>query len=471
MAPLSSRLSRTGPPSRGLSSRRLLAGWIAVILALIAHREGARAHLVEGNSPLVLPTIEVQVVVEKGEIRSRIHLPLELYLRRVMEIDTSQAPDLESALEIHQELPETAIHSRITKTFLEQRHVHADGEALPAEVVELELEIPGGEGADAESATPGERGLRYSALEIVLRHALQSRPSRVGVVWRLFPELDGEADAIDTIRSSGNDFIVVQFEAEGKSSLVVLERDEPEHIWHSGSVLPPPPPGADSPSSGEIPSFTLPVAAVILTILGLGFGIRARSLSASGRALGSLLFLGLAGASLGTGLGTVHLGPRPLAAPAPPGEIRGLELFEMLHENIYRAFDFTSSVDIYRTLEQSVDGPLLEQIYADIYESLVLHEEGGAVCAIRELERLESRWLGPVTGEEEAPESAFRVQSRWRIHGLVRHWGHTHEKSQEFEAIYTLAWCGDGWKITGTRILEQRPADPSGGRVDGKSFR
>ena len=39
-------------------------------------------------------------------------------------------------------------------------------------------------------------------------------------------------------------------------------------------------------------------------------------------------------------------------------------------------------------LAVSVDAALLDELYADIYESLVMRDQGGAVCRVREVEKL-----------------------------------------------------------------------------------
>ena len=52
--------------------------------------------------------------------------------------------------------------------------------------------------------------------------------------------------------------------------------------------------------------------------------------------------------------------------------------------NIYGAFDAASEDEIYDLLATSVDTALLDELYGEIYESLILRSEGGAVCRIEE---------------------------------------------------------------------------------------
>ena len=64
-------------------------------------------------------------------------------------------------------------------------------------------------------------------------------------------------------------------------------------------------------------------------------------------------------------------------------ERKALGIFATLHSNIYRAFDFNNESDIYDVLSKSVDGPLLDKVYTEIYQSLIAREQGGAVARIK----------------------------------------------------------------------------------------
>ena len=57
----------------------------------------------------------------------------------------------------------------------------------------------------------------------------------------------------------------------------------------------------------------------------------------------------------------------------PPADARAV--FEALHRNLYRAFEADTEDEIYDVLKQSVDASLLQEVYLDIYESLILREQ------------------------------------------------------------------------------------------------
>jgi hypothetical protein len=137
-----------------------------------------------------------------------------------------------------------------------------------------------------------------------------------------------------------------------------------------------------------------------------------------------------------------------------PDEDRARAIFETLHKNIYRAFDYKTESDIYDTLAISVDGRLLEKIYNDLYLSLMQKALGNAASHIQAVRILDSRLVKEPT-EEDAGKTQFRIWCCWRVHGSVRHWGHTHARTNEYEAVYTVGARDGAWKIVATKVLRQ----------------
>ncbi len=130
-----------------------------------------------------------------------------------------------------------------------------------------------------------------------------------------------------------------------------------------------------------------------------------------------------------------------------------------MHRNVYRAFDYETEDSIYDALAQSVSGAFLDEIYNDVYQGLILSEEGGAICKIERVEILESRMQESTSAR--SADLQFRMSCSWRVLGLVEHWGDAHRRINEYSAIYTLTPLGDQWKISGVDITDQQ-------RVTGK---
>ena len=147
-----------------------------------------------------------------------------------------------------------------------------------------------------------------------------------------------------------------------------------------------------------------------------------------------------------------------------PSSSEAEQIFLPLHANIYRAFDYTAESDIYDALAQSVDGPLLDTLYNQVYRGLIMQEEGGAVSrvmAVRPVElAVESIGILPDDGRP-----GFDVLARWQVDGKVTHWGHSHERTNEYQARYTVLQTDQGWRIGGSQVQEQLrvSATPEGG--------
>jgi hypothetical protein len=151
---------------------------------------------------------------------------------------------------------------------------------------------------------------------------------------------------------------------------------------------------------------------------------------------------------------------------ATPSSDEALAIFKSLHRNIYRAFDYTDEGAVYDALAQSVDGPMLETIYNDVYQSLIMREENGAVSKVVRVEIDEAKLTSKFDSAESTPPDeelgSFVVRASWQVDGLVTHFGHAHKRTNAFEAVYTVAPRAAGWRIVEVDILEQRRIDDGG---------
>lgn len=136
--------------------------------------------------------------------------------------------------------------------------------------------------------------------------------------------------------------------------------------------------------------------------------------------------------------------------------------------NIYHAFDFRSESEIYDTLARSVTGPLLERVYLEIQQALQLESSGGPRVKVYEIALREAEAL-PLSGGASEPgeEGVFRVRSNWATVGQVSHWGHTHERTNRYEAVLEFAPVQGRWKLRGLDLEnEERVQRVSRNRVE-----
>ena len=155
-------------------------------------------------------------------------------------------------------------------------------------------------------------------------------------------------------------------------------------------------------------------------------------------ALSALVSLLLVGASFVLG--------RPLA---PPDEATAIVVKDLLR-NVYQAFDYREESDIYDTLERSVSGDLLTDIYLETQRSLELANQGGARAKVKSVELQDIEIL---PADEPA---AFRANATWNVNGSVGHWGHVHTRSNQYQAELLIQAIDGRWKLIDMNVLQEQ---------------
>lgn len=303
---------------------------------------------------------------------------------------------------------------------------------------------------------------------VILTHPTKGRPKQVSMVWDVYPRDPNEPwYAVDATLE-----VVAELDAYDENRLVYFEREEPEIIWHAPGkpvkqrVMPVV--VAAGPTRIPIPLVSLGIVGIWgIGLLGLRFSSGWRSARRPALAFSVVPII----AALFCHDVLVARVATPWGKGAKlPGEQEAVEVFSSLHRNVYRAFDYKTESDVYDVLAQSVAGDLLDQVYNEVYQSLIMRDQGGAVARVQSVDVLKTEVLSSGILPDSS-EAAFRVRSRWQVHGIVYHWGHVHARTNEYEAVYTIAQRGSSWKITGVEVLEQHRVvlegdDPSEGEQD-----
>jgi hypothetical protein len=118
--------------------------------------------------------------------------------------------------------------------------------------------------------------------------------------------------------------------------------------------------------------------------------------------------------------------------------------------NVYRALDFRQEELVFDRLAQSLSGDVLERVYLEMRKGLRLENQGGARVRVRAVDVLE------VTPEPPPQAGNLRYRTRWNATGSVGHWGHTHMRTNSYDALLSLARIGERWKIADIEILEEQ---------------
>jgi hypothetical protein len=126
------------------------------------------------------------------------------------------------------------------------------------------------------------------------------------------------------------------------------------------------------------------------------------------------------------------------------------EILTGILRNVYGAFDYREESIIYDTLERSVAGELLTDIYLETRRSLELENQGGAQAKVKEVEMLEAEQR-PLSSSE----MGFAARSTWNVAGSVGHWGHIHQRINQYEAEFEVKAIDGVWKITSLELLQE----------------
>ncbi len=142
----------------------------------------------------------------------------------------------------------------------------------------------------------------------------------------------------------------------------------------------------------------------------------------------------------------------PFRSPVPIPDSEAKDVFTKLHRGMYRSLDFGNEERIYDVLASSVDGKLLETLYVQLRKSLELREQGGAVARIREI----TYDASDVVRDAKAVKwPGFEMHAKWTVAGTVEHWGHVHERQNQFDAIVAIEPRDGAWKITRMDVTGQ----------------
>jgi hypothetical protein len=137
-----------------------------------------------------------------------------------------------------------------------------------------------------------------------------------------------------------------------------------------------------------------------------------------------------------------------LAGDAIMSNQRAEPIVSALLHNVYRAFDFRAEEDIYDVLDQSVSGELLADIYLETRRGLELANQGGARAKVKAVELTD---LDVQSGKN----GGFVAASTWMVAGSVGHWGHIHERRNQYRARLNIEPVDGVWKLTGLIIEEE----------------
>ncbi len=273
-------------------------------------------------------------------------------------------------------------------------------------------------------------------------------PRNVRLTWNIFANeysVDAFGDPVDPS-------LAARLDTPSQSRIVTFTQETPTLEWNRPDAPADQRIAVSTPAPANEPA-RIPMASLAVLASGIVGAYLCNRLKRPMPLRIVILSVALAASIQMRSVGTIAIG-KPASPPTDgPMAANAPDIFESLLKNIYRAFEFRNESDVYDVLEQSVDGPLLDRVYKEVQAGLVSADQNGAIAKVKSVEILKSE-LTESTNVEGHP---FQVRGQWRVDGMVYHWGHVHDTSNIFEAVYTLAPCDGFWKIVKTELLSSEP--------------
>lgn len=313
--------------------------------------------------------------------------------------------------------------------------VAIDGIDVRPVVEDIELQEPVPETDFAEFAA------------VYVAYGVKGRPAAIEFTWSRFDTEDSyPLERVFLIFSTEDDFRVLE-----------LREDDPSRLWRRIGA----PPAVDPegvPPGIPRPRGRLPLASVVIAGAATAEAVRRWRRRMRPLRVISIIVIGGAAALAAAPLGVIEFRLPGDAAVELPDEGTARALFETLHRNIYRAFDYADEGQVYDALERSLAPELIDSVYGEVYRSLrmQLEQDEVAACTIRSVRVLEAAPELPPAPRE----PAFDIVAKWEVIGTVRHWGHGHWRTNRYTARYRVRWdAADGWRIGAVEILGQERVD------------
>jgi hypothetical protein len=283
---------------------------------------------------------------------------------------------------------------------------------------------------------PEDLPVMSATLGVIFVYPINGLPEEVALGWDLFSPRIQQVPGVAADEAGGLP--------------MTLTADDPVLHWKNfltnpttpGLVQPVPPPARAT--------LTVPIASALCAIAAITLA----AVGWRGTSRGSWLVVGVV---LVLAVATVLLSPLArVRVPSPVGGVRlvsGTEAGEIVGRllgNVYRAFDYREEGAIYDALERSAAGDLLAQIYLETRRALELRNQGGARAKVEDVEMLAADATPLAEGD------GFVSRCRWTVTGAVGHWGHIHQRQNQYEAEVTVGVVDGVWKITALELLDEQ---------------
>ena len=331
---------------------------------------------------------------------------------------------------------QAGLREQIGQFLVQQSRVRIDGaRSRPLlDRVEFVRVTPGG----IQSLDAGQRLTFHTALVgVILAYVTPGPPQEVTADWTFF---DGEITSVPSTIIDPVSQLPYDLTAEAPTLRWTNLLDQ--YNYQVATI--------DAIAAQAARPIVFPVPSCLLCLVAalfIGYG-RRLGLHLVSRITGFAVFIAMAFGLVAFGQIEVR---NPLQAPYRLPEAAALTTLQGLLQNTYRAFDFRAEEDVYDKLAVSVSGDLITDIYLQSRKRLVMEEQGGARAKVQDVQLLDAVQTGPP-----GKRGRFTFQCTWRITGTVNHWGHTHQRRNQYDALITIQPIERAWKIVALDVIEER---------------
>ena len=345
------------------------------------------------------------------------------------------------ALEVPEQAPidadtQAGLREQIGQFLVQQSRVRIDGAASRPllDRVEFVRVTPGG----IQSLEAGQRLTLHTALVgVILAYVTPGPPQEVTADWTFFddPVTSVPSTIIDPVSQLPYDLTAAEPTLRWTNLL-------DQYNYQVATI--------DAIAAQAARPIVFPVPSCLLCLVAaifIGYG-RRLGLHLVSRITGFAVFIAMAFGLVAFGQIEVR---NPLQAPYRLPEAAALTTLQGLLQNTYRAFDFRAEEDVYDKLAVSAAGDLITDIYLQSRKRLVMEEQGGARAKVQDVQLLDAVQTGPP-----GKRGRFTFQCTWRITGTVNHWGHTHQRRNQYDALITIQPIEQAWKIVALDVIEER---------------
>ncbi len=98
----------------------------------------------------------------------------------------------------------------------------------------------------------------------------------------------------------------------------------------------------------------------------------------------------------------------------------------------------------------------MRDFYLNMRKSLEVKEQGGAVAKIDEVKILSGEIAAAAVGQKQLEDPEFAYRCKWNLLGTIEHWGHIHQRTNTYDAVFNVENVDGTWKLTDFETIDEQ---------------